>query len=377
MQRFRRGRVVSAVQTLDQIKERSSRSWIAAALGGLALVADAVASVPAPGLHWPDRLVPLTNVHVTQHVLSPSAACPGPLCRNDPVNNFDPLGLMSVGFGVFVSPDGNTNFRPLSLNQAGELNATLRDAIGGYVSRIQSGGDGLHKALAGVTAFAGAAVIKATEILVGLGTDHVTPFFERPSLATCPMIACGWQAGMAIDAAIADPSLESVCDSVEAGGQAALVLGGLGKAWQLSRQSHVPACPAGVAPEAPLVQTEGAPRATVTIGPDFSSAAGTRVWRHVPQRHPALADARAGVIRPYGLRTEAPLDIRALAHDTGLTRGSGLTSWTADQGWALSRQLRTGGVVVETVAPEGSIWLNQAAKCVESQVLIPGTVRLK
>ncbi len=63
---------------------RSCRPWVAAALGALALVADAAAFVPAPGLQRPDRLAPGSNVHVTQHVLSAPDACPGQLCRNDP-----------------------------------------------------------------------------------------------------------------------------------------------------------------------------------------------------------------------------------------------------------------------------------------------------
>jgi hypothetical protein len=113
----------------------------------------------------------------------------------------------------------------------------------------------------------------------------------------------------------------------------------------------------------------------VSIGEDLSSAAGTRAWRHVPEGHPALAAAQQGVIRPYGATMEAPLDVRALAHDTGYTQGSGLTSWTADQAWALARQQRMGGVVLETVAPESSFWFNQAAKGVESQILIPGVVK--
>ncbi len=102
--------------------DRSSRPWIVAALGGLALVADAVAFVPATGLHWPDRLVPRSNVHVTQHVLSPPDACPGPLCRNDPVNNFDPVGLETF---VDVDNVGKTIALHLLLRYAPEDGAKL------------------------------------------------------------------------------------------------------------------------------------------------------------------------------------------------------------------------------------------------------------
>lgn len=118
-------------------------------------------------------------------------------------------------------------------------------------------------------------------------------------------------------------------------------------------------------------------RAAVTIGEDLSSAAGIRVWRNVPSGHGALADAQAGIVRPYGSTINEALDVRALGHDIGSTQGSGLTSWTADQAWALSRQNRLGGVVLETTAPNGSVWFNQAAKGAESQVLIPGTIRTR
>jgi len=110
---------------------------------------------------------------------------------------------------------------------------------------------------------------------------------------------------------------------------------------------------------------------------DSLLAAGTRVWRHVPERHPALADAQAGIIKPYGNVIDAPIDARALGHDLGYTQGSGLTSWTADKSWALRRQQRTGGIIVETVAPEGSVWFNASGAQFgfpESQVLIPGQV---
>lgn len=120
-----------------------------------------------------------------------------------------------------------------------------------------------------------------------------------------------------------------------------------------------------------------APKLIVSVGEDLSSAEGTRVWRHVREGHPSLADAKAGIIKPYGPTTDESLVVRVLAHDTGYTKGSGLTSWTADQAWALSRQKRMGGVVVETVAPEGSLWFNETARGTESQVLIPGTVRLQ
>ena len=118
-------------------------------------------------------------------------------------------------------------------------------------------------------------------------------------------------------------------------------------------------------------------RAAVTIGEDLSSAAGTRVWRNVPAGHGALADAQAGIVRPYGSTINEALDVRALGHDMGSTQGSGLTSWTADQAWALARQKRLGGVVLETSAPNGSVWFNQAAKGAESQVLIPGIIKVR
>lgn len=41
----------------------------------------------------------------------------------------------------------------------------------------------------------------------------------------------------------------------------------------------------------------------------------------------------------------------------------------------MERQGRLGGVILETEAPAGSIWFNQAGKAAETQVLIPGTVR--
>ena len=118
-------------------------------------------------------------------------------------------------------------------------------------------------------------------------------------------------------------------------------------------------------------------RAAVTIGEDLSSAAGTRVWRNVPAGHGALADAQAGIVRPYGSTINEALDVRALGHDMGSTQGSGLTSWTADQAWALARQKRLGCVVLETSAPNGSVWFNQAAKGAESQVLIPGIIKVR
>jgi hypothetical protein len=118
-------------------------------------------------------------------------------------------------------------------------------------------------------------------------------------------------------------------------------------------------------------------RAAVALGEDLSSAAGTRVWRNVPFGHGALADAQAGIVKPYGCTINEALDVRSLGHDMGSTHGSGLTSWTADQAWALSRQNRLGGVVLETSAPNGSVWFNQAAKGAESQVLIPGTIRTR
>jgi hypothetical protein len=122
---------------------------------------------------------------------------------------------------------------------------------------------------------------------------------------------------------------------------------------------------------------KGVGGAAATIGEDLSSAAGTRVWRNVPSGHGALADAQAGIVKPYGSTINEALDVRALGHDIGSTQGSGLTSWTADQAWALSRQNRLGGVVLETTAPNGSVWFNQVAKGAESQVLIPGTIRTR
>lgn len=84
-----------------------------------------------------------------------------------------------------------------------------------------------------------------------------------------------------------------------------------------------------------------------------------------------------GIVSPYGSIINEALDVRALGHDIGSTQGSGLTSWTADQAWAVARQQRLGGVVLETSAPNGSIWFNQAAKGAESQVLIPGTIKMR
>ncbi len=123
--------------------------------------------------------------------------------------------------------------------------------------------------------------------------------------------------------------------------------------------------------------TANSGRAAVTIGEDLSSATGTRVWRNVPDGHGALADAQVGIVSPYGSTINEALDVRALGHDIGSTQGSGLTSWTADQAWAVARQQRLGGVVLETSAPNGSIWFNQAAKGAESQVLIPGTIKMR
>ena len=115
-------------------------------------------------------------------------------------------------------------------------------------------------------------------------------------------------------------------------------------------------------------------RSAISVGDDLSSAAGQTVWRHVPDGHPALANAQLGVVRPYGAADDLPLDVRVLAHDTGYTKGSGLTSWTVDKAWAVDRQARMGGTIIETTAPQGSVWFNQAAKGVEAQVLIPGNM---
>lgn len=112
----------------------------------------------------------------------------------------------------------------------------------------------------------------------------------------------------------------------------------------------------------------------MAIGEDLSSAAGPRIWRNVPEGHGAIADAQMGVVKPFGGTIDASLVDRVLAHDTGFTQGTGLTSWTADLEWAQARQARLGGILLETNAPVGSLWFNQAAKGAESQVLVPGTI---
>ncbi len=62
-----------------------SRPWIAAAVAALALAGDASASIPSrrPTIHP-----------------SPAVTASHRLCRNDPVNNFDPLGLFGEGFAL-------------------------------------------------------------------------------------------------------------------------------------------------------------------------------------------------------------------------------------------------------------------------------------
>ena len=74
---------------------------------------------------------------------------------------------------------------------------------------------------------------------------------------------------------------------------------------------------------------------------------------------------------------DATLDVRALGHDSGSIRGSGLTSWSADQNWVTDRLQRLGGVILETRAPQGSVWYNGVWKGAESQVLIPGIIKIK
>ena len=119
-------------------------------------------------------------------------------------------------------------------------------------------------------------------------------------------------------------------------------------------------------------------RITVSVGEDMSSAAGTTVWRHVADGHPALGAAQRGVAVPNGVASAASLEARAFVHDAGTTLGSGLTSWTADLRYAQMRLSQSGGVILQGVAPEGSIWMNSAAAAfgsVEAQVLIPGLSR--
>ena len=119
-----------------------------------------------------------------------------------------------------------------------------------------------------------------------------------------------------------------------------------------------------------------ASRVTVAAGENMSSAAGTTVWRQVAEAHPSYAAAQQGLAVPNGAATGASLEFRALAHDGGFTGGSGLTSWTADLRYAQMRQSQTGGVILQSTAPEGSIWMNSAAaQGAEAQVLIPGLTR--
>ncbi|MCH8512753.1 MAG: RHS repeat-associated core domain-containing protein [Kiritimatiellae bacterium] len=119
------------------------------------------------------------------------------------------------------------------------------------------------------------------------------------------------------------------------------------------------------------------PKPNLTPGPDFSLAEGMRVWRHYPPNHPAIEEARLGLIRPYSQVTDAPLEVRAIAHDMGNTRGTGFTSWTASRNVAWTRYRNMGGgIIVETKAPVGSIWFNEAFRGLEYQVLIPGEVFL-
>lgn len=124
----------------------------------------------------------------------------------------------------------------------------------------------------------------------------------------------------------------------------------------------------------PEIPANGGGRAVVAIGEDLSSAAGTRVWRNVPEGHGALADAQSGIVKPYGPTMDAPLDARAVGHDIGYTEGSGLSSWSANYEWVSARQQRLGGVILETSAPDGSIWFNNTARGAETQVLIPGKI---
>ena len=112
----------------------------------------------------------------------------------------------------------------------------------------------------------------------------------------------------------------------------------------------------------------------VTLGEDFAKAEGITVWRNVPAGHGALADAQAGIVKPFGETLDMSFINRVEMHDGGFTEGSGLTSWSADLQWAQARQARLGGVLLQTQAPAESIWFNQAAKGAESQVLIPGEI---
>jgi hypothetical protein len=108
----------------------------------------------------------------------------------------------------------------------------------------------------------------------------------------------------------------------------------------------------------------------------MSSASGTTVYRNVPENHPGLPDAQNGVVKPWGdTRPGMSAEARADMHDSGVTQGSGYTSWTTDSGVAATRQAQNGGVVVQTKAPPGSVHYNQAGKGEEAQVLVPGEVK--
>lgn len=118
---------------------------------------------------------------------------------------------------------------------------------------------------------------------------------------------------------------------------------------------------------------------SVAVGEDMSSAAGTTVWRQVAEGHATIDAARSGIALPRGATNDAlGFAERAAAHDWGTTAGSGMTSWTADLRFAQMRQSQSGGVILQSIAPEGSVWMNQSGVAfgsVEAQILISGVTR--
>jgi RHS repeat-associated protein len=119
-------------------------------------------------------------------------------------------------------------------------------------------------------------------------------------------------------------------------------------------------------------------RISVAVGEDMSSAAGVAVWRQIPAESSRFSLAQQGVSVPRGVQKAGSLDMRAMGHDFGTTTGSGLTSWTADLRFAQMRQMQSGGLILQGVAPQGSFWMNAAGVAIgnaEAQVLIPGLFR--
>ncbi len=116
------------------------------------------------------------------------------------------------------------------------------------------------------------------------------------------------------------------------------------------------------------------------IGPDFSSAEGQIVWRHVAPGSPAYHAAQSGNVAPRGplnIVNATPEEIATYAewHDRGRSDLSPFTSWSTNREWALSKAQESGGILLVTKAPAGSIWLNASAHGAESQVLVPGNIR--